>query len=219
MLTNDICLLNNRYVHHASTIDALRRHNSLRQNSRDPSLGDIREEDDEEFESVSMYGSSRTNMYSCPPSIYTCHCGGQPDKRTIKMPLHYDEIQTSYSSLGRRTSKRGREFMKCSKITLPPVKEDQQERPSTPVEDYSSDESGISEHDGQDQDCKGGYAVSSEDESHHSKRPSCASSDSALRDSDNLSSLRYVGDSHSAVFLWLHESFSPRLAFARSLPP
>lgn len=173
-----------------------------------------------------MYGSSRTNMYSCPPSIYTCHCGGQPDKRTIKMPLHYDEIQTSYSSLGRRTSKRGREFMKCSKITLPPVKEDQQERPSTPVEDYSSDESGISEHDGQsDQDCKGGYAVSSEDESHHSKRPSCASSDSALRDSDNLSSLRYVGDGLCCFFcffcfyfLWLHESFSARLALARSLP-
>ena len=140
------------------------------------------------------FGGHDLATYKCPPTSYSCPCGGQLDKLTIKQPLTYRDLRASLSTLGRRTSlKKGREIMKSSKITLPPVEEDGRERPATPQEDYSSDESGISENGAHsDADDKAAYSLSSEDESQHSKRPSCASSDSALRDSDNMLSLIHI---------------------------
>ncbi|KAK7113573.1 uncharacterized protein [Littorina saxatilis] len=186
-----------RFLRHRAALEALKG-----RNARDPSLNDIREEDDDEdFESVSQYSDNNPMVnYKCPsPTIYTCPCGGQPDRSTIKQPLNYQDLQASLPTLGRRTSlKRGRDIMKSSKITLPPLKEDQQERPRTPTEDYSSDESGISEHEHHtDHEDKNSDGMSSEDESQHSKRPSCASSDSALRDSDNMSLLSSDEDTPS----------------------
>lgn len=175
-------------------MNASRKTSGPRDVNIDQTLHGIREEQENDLSPFSEYKTYEANSSISP--VYICRCGRHPEKVSFQEPKTYSDIQVGYSTLGRRTSKYGREIMKSSKIVLPPVKEDTRERPTTPEQDYSSEESGISDHD-EDSDLENkDHYISSEDEEHHFKHKSCASSDSAMRDSDNFSSLSSDGDGH-----------------------
>ena len=149
----------------------IQEYNGFHQGSRDSSLDDIKEEQEECFDTASIYSRSlpivrRTNTRS--------------DDAT-----EYEEAKTVFSS-SKKLFFAKRRKRKEEKEKLSTVQEDEygDERSPSPEIDYSSDESGISGFEGQN-----GFSLSTSAESGHMKRLSCGSSDSAMRDSDGGSSV------------------------------
>ncbi|XP_041363189.1 uncharacterized protein LOC121378892 [Gigantopelta aegis] len=148
----------------------IQEYNGFHQGSRDSSLDDIKEEQEDGFDSVSVY--SRTL-----PIVRRANLSRDDTSE-------YEEAKTVFSSTKKFFAKRKKH--KDEKEKLSTVQEDEytDDRSPSPEIDYSSDESGISGFEGQN-----GFNLSTSAESGHMKRLSCGSSDSAMRDSDGGSSL------------------------------